>query len=375
MSNRGGGSRSRGGGSWDDDADVRNRPASRRDVGSRSRSGGLRDEDFDEYEDLRPRNAQPKPGRDSSRAGKQRWNSWDDTDDDVSERTRRKQWDAPAPHRGQSHANWERQDDPRYGDPRASSAGLARRDLRDARPDRDAFGLGQAARPGGRVATAERSERDTKKPGVPRGALIILALVALVAVGGGAAYFFSQSAKAARPTTLIADAPFATYTPGASPTAIANFKDFSSTRSKYTVQYPGAWTVASHENTIDQLPDYSDVFSLPSSPSHVSIEYAGTFSTVTEQNMIKGEVTGAQQGGTTFAEVQTTTPTQVIGGAQWQRHEYNVTVNGQPLHMVIMATHHGGRGYVIVLVSSAAEFGNDSQAIFEPMLASFRFAN
>jgi hypothetical protein len=41
--------------------------------------------------------------------------------------------------------------------------------------------------------------------------------------------------------------------------------------------------------------------------------------------------------------------------------------------MAILATHHGGKGYVIVLVSTAAEFGNDAQSVFDPLLASFRF--
>jgi hypothetical protein len=43
--------------------------------------------------------------------------------------------------------------------------------------------------------------------------------------------------------------------------------------------------------------------------------------------------------------------------------------------MVILACHHQGRAYVIVLVSRTATFAQDDTGIFEPMLKSFTFTS
>jgi hypothetical protein len=171
----------------------------------------------------------------------------------------------------------------------------------------------------------------------------------------------------------VPDAAFATYTPGPTPTPATNFKEFASARAKYVLSYPNTWAVSSNEAKLQLQYDYTDVFNPPNSPSHVSVEQAGVFSYYTEQKIIQGEVAGAQQSGFTFTEVATAQAKQTVGGATWVRSEYDINANGQPLHMAILATHHGGKGYVIVLVSTAAEFGNDAQSVFDPLLASFRF--
>jgi hypothetical protein len=203
-------------------------------------------------------------------------------------------------------------------------------------------------------------------------ALVSVAILAGLVFGGYT--LFRSQAPAAHSTVIVPDAAFATYTPGATPTTAANFKEFASARAKYVLSYPDAWAVSSNDAKLQQQYDYTDVFNPPNSPSHVSVEQAAVFSYYTEQKIIQGEIAGAQQSGFTFNEVSTAQTKQTVGGAQWERREYDINANGQPLHMAILATHHGGKGYVIVLVSSAAEFGNDAQSVFDPMLASFRFS-
>lgn len=194
--------------------------------------------------------------------------------------------------------------------------------------------------------------------------VIVLALVGVLVVPG----------KLAKPAVVIPDSPFATLPPGATPTVDANFKAFQSDRSKYTIVYPQAWNATSDQRTTQSEYDYIDTFALQNAPSRLVIEQAGAFSAYTDQQIIQNEAANAQQNGVTFTKSTTQTPTQKIGGATWTRVDYSVNANGNPVNMVIFACHHSGRGYVIVLVSTAAEFGNDDQSVFEPMLASFRFA-
>jgi hypothetical protein len=223
---------------------------------------------------------------------------------------------------------------------------------------------------------AAQGEQDTGRRSFPIRALIIgLVIVAILGgLGYGGYTLLRSQPPSARPTVVVPDAAFATYTPGPTPAPAANFKEFASARSKYVLSYPGTWAVSSNDAKLQQQYDYTDVFNPPNSPSHVSVEQAAVFSYYTEQKIIQGEVAGAQQSGFTFTEVITAQAKQTVGGAQWERREYDISANGQPLHMAILATHHGGKGYVIVLVSSAAEFGNDAQAVFDPVLASFRFS-
>jgi hypothetical protein len=222
---------------------------------------------------------------------------------------------------------------------------------------------------------AGRAESGEKKGSFPvRGLLVALVVVAILGgLGYGAYTLLRSQGSAAHSTVVVPDAAFATYTPGPTPTPATNFKEFASARAKYVLSYPNTWAVSSNEAKLQQQYDYTDVFNPPNSPSHVSVEQAGVFSYYTEQKIIQGEVAGAQQSGFTFTEVTAAQAKQTVGGATWERREYDINANGQPLHMAILATHHGGKGYVIVLVSTAAEFGNDAQSVFDPLLASFRF--
>jgi hypothetical protein len=107
----------------------------------------------------------------------------------------------------------------------------------------------------------------------------------------------------------------------------------------------------------------------------VSIEQAQAACALSDVNIIQGEVAAAQQQNITFTESASAARTQTIGGEQWQRREYAVSDKGVTLHMVILACHHQGRAYVIVLVSRTTTFAQDDTGIFEPMLKSFTFTN
>jgi hypothetical protein len=248
-----------------------------------------------------------------------------------------------------------------------------------------------AAGPYARYGAASQEPRRKSRP-----VLITVLLLLLVGLVGSAALFLVLSRGGTHTNGPVADdGPFATYTPGATPTVADTFKAFASDRAKYYIVYPAGWSETSDQKTTQQQYDYIDTFALQNAPSRLLVEQAGAFSTYTDQEIINNEVSNAQRTGVTFSETPpevsptagstptsaaTGTPsiaptTQTIGGGPWLRREYAVTNNETPLHMVILATHRAGRGYVIVMVSAAGAFGNDNQAVFDPMLKSFRFVS
>jgi hypothetical protein len=165
-----------------------------------------------------------------------------------------------------------------------------------------------------------------------------------------------------------------TATNGTPPTPEAHLKQFASSRSRYGVNYPETWTVEPQQKAASGY-DYIDVYTLPNSSTLVSIEQAQAACALSDTNIIQGEVAAAQQQSITFTESTTAAKTQNIGGEQWQRREYDVSDKGVTLHMVILACHHQGRAYVIVLVSRTSTYTQDNTGIFQPMLKSFTFTN
>ena len=161
-------------------------------------------------------------------------------------------------------------------------------------------------------------------------------------------------------------------TPGTPPTPDAHFKQFTSARSQYGMNYPETWTVEPQQKVANGY-DYIDIYTLPNSSTSASIEQAQAACALTDSAIIQGEVAAAQQQNITFTETTSAAQTQTIGGEQWQRREYDVSDKGVSLHMVILACHHQGRAYVIVLVSKTTSFKQDDSGIFEPMLKSFTF--
>jgi hypothetical protein len=227
---------------------------------------------------------------------------------------------------------------------------------------------GAGRNPRGGRAPSRRSGGGAAKP------VLITLAVLLVVIAVAVVGLVVLPGKINKPAVTIPDSPFATATPGATPTIADTFKAFQSDRSKYSIAYPAAWNATSDERTTQSQYDYIDTFALQNAPSRLLIEQAGAFSAYTDQQILQNEVTNAQQNGVRFTRADSPAPTQKVGGATWARQDYEVNANGIPLDMALLACHHGGWGYVVVLVSSAGEFSNDDQAVFTPMLNSFHFA-
>lgn len=207
---------------------------------------------------------------------------------------------------------------------------------------------------------------------------IVVVLVLLTAVVAGAVVLAPKALNRLNPSGATASSALCTAsgqaTNGAVPTPGAHLKQFSSSRSRYGVNYPETWTVEPQQKAASGY-DYIDVYTLPNSSTLVSIEQAQAACALSDVNIIQGEVSAAQQQNITFTESTSAARTQTIGGEQWQRREYDVSDKGVTLHMVILACHHQGRAYVIVLVSRTTTFTQDDTGIFEPMLKSFAFTN
>lgn len=170
--------------------------------------------------------------------------------------------------------------------------------------------------------------------------------------------------------------PKGTYTPGPTPTTLPNFKKFVSARALYSMDYPAAWTVSAKEQTVQGQYDHIDVFmAAPTNASTaIYVEQAGAASSVSDADVIASEVAGVQQAGVTLTLTASAAPTQNIGGEIWQQRDYLVNGNGPATHEAILAGHHAGRSYVILLVSAPGDFAGDTTASFTPALKSFRFA-
>jgi zinc-ribbon domain len=204
---------------------------------------------------------------------------------------------------------------------------------------------------------------------------IVLLLVVFAAVAGGVIYLAPRLLNRTGPTAGTSSSlctPKGAATDNALPTPGANSKQFTSTRSHYGVNYPETWTVEQQQKAAGGY-DYIDVFTLPNTTTSVNVEQPEAACALTDTNIIQGEVAQAQQQNVTFTEDTAAATTQVISGETWQRREYDVASQGVKLHMVILACHHQGRAYIIVLVSGTTTFKRDSTGIFEPMLKSFAF--
>lgn len=207
---------------------------------------------------------------------------------------------------------------------------------------------------------------------------IVLLLVLVTAVVAGAIVLAPRVLNRLNPsgptTSSSLCTPAGAATAGVQPTPGAHEKQFVSSRSKYGVNYPETWNVEPQQKVANGY-DYIDVYTLPNSTTLVSIEQAQAACALSDINIIQGEVAAAQQQNITFTANISAARTQTIGGEQWQRREYDVSDKGVSLHMVILACHHQGRAYVIVLMSRTTTYTQDNTGIFEPMLKSFTFTN
>lgn len=205
---------------------------------------------------------------------------------------------------------------------------------------------------------------------------VVLVLVVLAALGAGGVVLAPKVLNRLHPTSATTTSPLCVAKgdakAGTPPIPDSHFKQFVSSRSFYGMNYPETWTVEPTQKTANGY-DYIDNYTLPNSTSAVSIEQAEAACALTDSAIIQGEVAAAQQQNITFTENTSAAQTQTIGGETWQRREYDVSVKGVALHMVILACHHQGRAYIIVLASKTTSFKQDDTGIFEPMLKSFTF--
>lgn len=168
---------------------------------------------------------------------------------------------------------------------------------------------------------------------------------------------------------------FATYTPGPTPTVLSNYKLYVSTRSLYAVEYPSAWNIQNQSATSGGGYDYLDTYQQANPPAEVGIESAQAFNNLSDAQIIAGEVNGAKQGGMTFSPIGNDVMVS-IGGENWTRRDYSVTTsNNVTLHMALLATHHAGHAYAIVLTATTADFGQDDTGVFKTILSTFRFTS
>jgi len=230
-------------------------------------------------------------------------------------------------------------------------------------------------------------------------ALVLIIILGLAAIGGVGYKFAPASVKtkfhhlfgggaptASAPTV----APFATYTPGPTPTALANDKVNVSAPLHYIIDYPSSWQLSTNATTTSGQYDNLDTYTQPSTNTRITVETAGAFASYTPAQIIQGEINAATQQGATFNPITSATRSQGVGGEVWQRQEYTVTVKVTPaatatatatatpttahLRMAILATHHLGHGYVIILASDDTAFAKADTTYFEPTLTTFRFS-
>ena len=204
--------------------------------------------------------------------------------------------------------------------------------------------------------------------------LTTLALIAALGVEFGPKVYHliltrgvgTTSASQAAPTCATETTPPAQLKPPTGSTA------FSTTA--YTLTYPSGWQKNTVSGTTQNQCDIAFSFSQPNGVAQFNIEQAGVFSSLSDLQVIQAEAQSAQQQGSTFTEITSAATTQNIGGAVWQRREYQATTKtGVKLHLAMLAGHHKGAGYAIVLQSSDTGFSHDDTTTFEPMLRSFQF--
>jgi hypothetical protein len=230
----------------------------------------------------------------------------------------------------------------------------------------------RGSRSSGRSGGRKNRQRAARRSGGSPVQVIALVAVILAVLVGGAALKFagiiggSGKGLAGCPPTVAAQAPGPAATP-------SQFKAYTSPTSGFTLSYPQQW-VQNSETATAATGDYVDRFSTSDAKSSLAVEQAGGFAAECDQQIIDSEVTGGQQDGSTFIRTTSPAATMSVGGATWQRRDYDVTLKaGGKVHMAILSAHHAGKGYAIVMYSTLATFTADEKATFSVMLKAFRF--
>lgn len=167
-------------------------------------------------------------------------------------------------------------------------------------------------------------------------------------------------------------------TPAPTATTAAKAKSASSgtpfATTAYSLTYPAGWQKSSQSGTSGGQCDVVYLFAKPGGGARFNIEEAGAFSSLTDLQVIQAEAQTALTGGSTLTEITSAATTQTIGGDVWQRREYQATTkSGVKLHLALLAGHHKGAGFAIVMLDSDTGFAADDTTIFEPILRSVTF--
>lgn len=227
----------------------------------------------------------------------------------------------------------------------------------------------------GSSSSARKPHRRGGAARVVIGLLLLLAVVAFVGVEYGPKVyhtFLARTGGGGSPTTqtTVTCATETTPTTQAKPPAGQNL--FATTA--YTLTYPSSWQKNTQSGASQSQCDVVYLFSQPNGPAKFNVEQAGSFAAITDQQIIQAEAQSAQQQGSTFSEITSAATTQSVGGEVWQRREYQVTTkDSTKLHLALLAGHHKGAGFAIVLISSDSGFSSDDTTTFEPILHSFQF--
>ncbi|MDE3229273.1 MAG: hypothetical protein KGO05_05290 [Chloroflexota bacterium] len=227
-----------------------------------------------------------------------------------------------------------------------------------------------------------RGGKPPKRKGSPLkvvfGLLLTLVVVALVGVEVGPKVYHLLVSRGAiggpqTSTTCASQAtPPTAQTPAAHATATSGPVAFATTA--YTLTYPNGWQQSTQSGASGGLCDVVFLFAQPGGAARFNIEQAGAFAPITDLQVIQAEAQTAKQGGSTLTEITSAATTETVGGEVWQRREYQVTTKGGvKLRLALLAGHHKGAGYAIVMVDSDTGFAGDDTTLFEPILRSLKF--
>lgn len=229
----------------------------------------------------------------------------------------------------------------------------------------------RGSRSSGRSGGRKSKQRAAAGRGGSPAQVISLVAVILAALVGGAALKFTGIIGGGGIRTASCPPVAAFQAPGPATTP-SQYKAYTSPTSHFTLSYPQQWAQTSETSTA--AGDYVDRFSTSDAKSSLAVEQASGFVGVCDSVIIEDEVTGGQNDGSTFVRLTSPAATMSIGGATWQRRDYEVTPKtGDKVHMAVLSTHHAGKGYAIVMYSAPATFAADEKATFSVILNAFRF--
>lgn len=244
-----------------------------------------------------------------------------------------------------------------------------------ASPPAGAAGKSRVTGRGGNPQQAPKAKRKRGLAGTIFWMFTLLVMAAGLGVElGPQVYHFAQrrglvagGSAAQTSTTCGAEAtPSAALKPPAGSTIFAT--------TTYTLAYPTGWQKNAQSGSSQGQCDVVFAFSQSGSAAKLNVEQAGAFASLSDTQVIAAEAQSAQAQGSSFSEITSAASTQSIGGEVWQRHEYQVTLkDGTKLHLALLAGHHKGAGYAIILLSNDSSFASDDTTSFEPVLKSFQF--